>query len=166
MIAAALPAHVQVWGVFVNESLATILKTATACGLNGVQLHGQEPPGLISALKAHHLTVMKAVFASRFPGLDTIKSLYNQADFFLVECGKGRLPGGNAETWDYGLAQKTAYVHPVFLAGGLSCDNIDQATTLVRPAGVDLSSGVESKPGIKDIVKVSKLIRQVKALNR
>ncbi len=70
------------------------------------------------------------MFASRFPGLDTIKSLYNQADFFLVECGKGRLPGGNAETWDYGLAQKTAYVHPVFLAGGLSCDNIDQATTL------------------------------------
>jgi phosphoribosylanthranilate isomerase len=160
----ALPDHVPAWGVFVNASLTTILETATACGLKGIQLHGQEPSGLISALKARHLTVIKAVFASRSPGLDTIETDYKQADHVLVECGSGKLPGGNAETWDYGLAQKTARHHPVFLAGGLSCDNIEQAITLVAPAGIDLSSGVESVPGIKDIVKVTKLIRQVKTV--
>jgi len=156
----ALPSHVPAWGVFVNETLKTILAAAAACGLKGVQLHGQEPPELISDLKAHHLTVTKAVFASRSPGMNTI-SLYSQSDYMLVECGLGTLPGGNAKTWDYGLARKTARKHPVFLAGGLSCENIEQAVTAVAPAGVDLSSGVESAPGVKDIVKVKELIRRV-----
>ncbi|MFN2436291.1 MAG: phosphoribosylanthranilate isomerase [Desulfotignum sp.] len=156
----ALPAQVPAWGVFVNEPLKTILDTAAACGLKGIQLHGQEPPELISALKAHHLTVIKAVFASRSPGLNTIP-LYSQSDYILVECGLGTLPGGNAKTWDYGLARKTARHHPVFLAGGLSCENIEQAVTAVAPAGVDLSSSVESAPGMKDIFKVKKLIRRV-----
>jgi phosphoribosylanthranilate isomerase len=164
MLVDALPAHVQAWGVFVNASLTTILETATACGLKGIQLHGQEPPGLISALKARHFTVIKAVFASRSPGLDTIETDYKQADYVLVECGSGKLPGGNAETWDYGLAQKIARRYPVLLAGGLSLENIGQAITLVSPVGVDLSSGVESVPGIKDIVKITKLIRQLKAV--
>jgi len=157
----ALPAHVPAWGVFVNETLKTILETAAACGLTGVQLHGREPPELINALKAHHLTVTKAVFASRSPGLNTVP-LYSQSDYILVECGLGILPGGNAKTWDYGLAAKTARQHPVFLAGGLSCENIEQAVSAVAPAGVDLSSGVESGPGVKDLFKVRDLIRRVK----
>jgi phosphoribosylanthranilate isomerase/indole-3-glycerol phosphate synthase/phosphoribosylanthranilate isomerase len=159
----ALPAHVPAWGVFVNETLKTILETAAACGLKGVQLHGQEPPELIHALKAHHLTVTKAVFASRSPGLNTIP-MYSQSDYILVECGLGTLPGGNARTWDYGLARKTALHHPVFLAGGLSCENIEQAVTSVAPAGVDLSSGVESAPGVKDVLKVRQLIRRVRTI--
>jgi phosphoribosylanthranilate isomerase len=159
----ALPKHVPVWGVFVNEPLETILETVNACGLKGVQLHGREPAELISALKARHLTVIKAVFASRAPGLDTIDPMYAHADYILVECGMGLLPGGNATTWEYGLARKTARHHSVFLAGGLSCDNIEPAILAALPAGVDLSSGVESAPGVKDILKVKTLIRRVTA---
>lgn len=158
----ALPAHVPAWGVFVNEDPEVIIKTVHACGLKGVQLHGQESPGLITALKNQHLTVIKAVFASRTPGIDTIDTWYEAADFFLVECGQGTLPGGNAKTWDYRQVRKTARKHPVILAGGLCCDNIDQALAQADPTGVDVSSGVESSPGIKDVDKVTELIRRVK----
>ncbi len=158
----ALPDHVPAWGVFVNEHPDVIMETVRACGLKGVQLHGQEPPGLITALKNQGLTVIKAVFASRSPGLDSIDSLYEAADFYLVECGQGKLPGGNAKTWDYRQVRKTAREHPVILAGGLCCDNIEQALAQADPAGVDVSSGVESSPGIKDIDRVAELIRRVK----
>jgi phosphoribosylanthranilate isomerase/indole-3-glycerol phosphate synthase/phosphoribosylanthranilate isomerase len=159
----ALPAHVPAWGVFVNEDPEIIIKTVRSCGLKGVQLHGQEPPGLITALKNQHLTVIKALFSSRAPGIETIDTLYKTADFFLVECGQGTLPGGNAKTWDYRQVRKTAGKHPVILAGGLCCDNIDQALAQADPAGVDVSSGVESSPGIKDIDLAAEFIRRVKS---
>lgn len=158
----ALPTHIPAWGVFVNEHPDTIMETVRICGLKGIQLHGQEPSDLITALKKQHLTVTKAVFASRSPGLETIDTVYSTADFFLVECGQGQLPGGNATTWDYRQVRKTAREHPVILAGGLSCENIDQALAQAEPTGVDVSSGVESSPGIKNIDKVAELIRRVK----
>ena len=158
----ALPALVPAWGVFVNENPNVIMETVHTCGLKGVQLHGQEPPGLITALKSQHLTVTKAVFASRTPGIETIDTWYQAADFFLVECGQGTLPGGNAKTWNYRQVRKTARDHHVILAGGLCCDNIDQALAQADPTGVDVSSGVESSPGIKDIDLAAEFIRRVK----
>jgi len=160
-IVMALPAHVPAWGVFVNDSLKTVLDTVHTCGLKGVQLHGQESPEMIRILKAHGLTVIKAVFASRSPGIKTIKTMYSQADYLLIECGMGRLPGGNAKTWDYGLSREMTGKYPVLIAGGLSCDNIQDALAAAAPYGVDISSGVESAPGYKDIGKVSELIRLI-----
>jgi phosphoribosylanthranilate isomerase/indole-3-glycerol phosphate synthase/phosphoribosylanthranilate isomerase len=162
-IVTALPAHVPAWGVFVNDSLKTVLDTVHTCGLKGVQLHGEESPEMIRILKTHGLTVTKAVFASRSPGLDTVEAMYSQADYLLIECGTGRLPGGNAKIWDYGLSRKWAEKHPVLIAGGLSCDNIQDALAAAAPYGVDISSGVESAPGYKDIGKVSELIRLISA---
>jgi phosphoribosylanthranilate isomerase len=161
-VANALPAHVPAWGVFVNAGFDTIMERVAACGLKGVQLHGSESPDLVHALAGQHLTVTKALFAARFPGLDHIDQ-YAGADFFLMECGIGTLPGGNAKTWDYRMAKKITDYYPVILAGGLSPENIRKAVTEAGPTGVDVSSGVESTPGIKDITKVSELIRQVKA---
>lgn len=161
-VVSALPTHVPAWGVFVNENPETIMEIVQICGLKGVQLHGQESSDLIIALKNQHLTVTKAVFASRSPGLDTIDTVYAAADFFLVECGQGTLPGGNAKTWDYRQVRKTAHEHPVILAGGLSCDNIEQALIDADPTGVDVSSCVELFPGIKNLDKVVELIRRVK----
>ncbi len=159
-VAGAVPGHVPVWGVFVDARFDFIMKAVTACKLNGVQLHGNEPPDLVNALKKKNLTVTKALFTQRSPGLDRIDS-YEAADFFLVECGSGTLPGGNATTWDYGLVRETAARHPVILAGGLSSQNIRQAVTHAIPAGVDISSGVESSPGIKDITKVTDLVKKI-----
>ena len=161
-IVTALPGHVPAWGVFVNDSLKTIMDTVHTCGLKGVQLHGQESPEMIRILKTHGLTVIKAVFASRAPGLDTVEPMYSQADYLLIECGMGRLPGGNAKTWDYGRSRQLAEKYPVLIAGGLSCDNIQDALAAAAPYGADVSSGVESFPGYKDIEKVAELIRLIK----
>jgi phosphoribosylanthranilate isomerase len=160
-VADALPAYVPVWGIFVNAAFDSIMAAVTACKLSGVQLHGSEPPDLVNALKKQHLTVTKALFTHRSPGLDSIDS-YKNADFFLVECGTGILPGGNAKTWNYRQARETAARHPVILAGGLCAQNIRQAVTDAAPAGVDISSGVESSPGIKDITKVTTLFKQIR----
>jgi phosphoribosylanthranilate isomerase len=160
-VAGALPDRVPVWGVFVNAEFDSIMEAVSACKLTGVQLHGSEPPDLVKALKKKNLTVTKALFTHRFPGLDSVDS-YKTADFFLVECGRGTLPGGNARTWNYRRARETAARHPVILAGGLSPENIRQAVTHAVPAGVDISSGVESSPGIKDITKITTLVKQIR----
>ncbi len=156
-----LPAHVPAWGVFVDESMEYILETVKTCGLQGVQLHGQESPEMVTLLKQQALTVTKAVFASRTPGLDTIETRYPQANFHLVECGIGKLPGGNAKTWNYRQIREPAHQRPVILAGGLCCENIEHALREAAPAGIDVSSGVEYSPGIKDIHKVSELIGRI-----
>lgn len=156
----ALPSHVPAWGVFVDATLDTIMAHVDACGLTGVQLHGKEPPKLLDTLAQKNLTVVKAVFASRHPCIDTIGQ-YASADGFLVECGLGKLPGGNARTWDFRLAKKIAAQHPVILAGGLHIGNISQAIADVSPMGVDISSGVETAPGTKHITRVADLVMQV-----
>ena len=156
-----LSGQVPVWGVFVDAKLDTIMAHVDACGLTGVQLHGSESPDLVAALKEKELTVTKAVFASRSPGLDKAHT-YSAADCILVECGRGKRPGGNARTWDYRTARKISARYPVLLAGGLSSTNITKAMADADPRGVDISSGVESGFGIKDMQQVARLVRLVK----
>lgn len=160
-VAQTISGQVPVWGVFVNAGLDTIMAHVEKCGLTGVQLHGRESPELVNALKKKKLTVIKAVFAAGFPGLDTVQT-YTSADCFLVECGLGKLPGGNARTWEYRRARKIAAQYPVLLAGGLTCNNITKAMADADPLGVDISSGVETGFGFKDIQQVSDMIKLVK----
>ena len=81
---------------------------------------------------------------------------------FLVECGQGMLPGGNAMTWDWGSAREFALNHPTVLAGGLDPDNVVAAVNACLPDAVDASSGLESAPGRKDLDKVTRFITQVR----
>ncbi|MDJ0782549.1 MAG: phosphoribosylanthranilate isomerase [Desulfosarcinaceae bacterium] len=160
-IATALPADVAKVGVFVNESVATVLETARKVGLSAVQLHGQETPEMVLALKSAGITVIKALFATRTPGLDLAASF--AADAVLFEQGAGPLPGGNAETWDYGLARRRTLGPPLILAGGLAPDNVIAAIAAARPDAIDLSSGVEASPGRKQVEKVNRLMAAVEA---
>ncbi len=80
-----------------------------------------------------------------------------------MEYGKGVLPGGNAETWDYGLASKMSTPAPLMLAGGLTPENVSHAIGRATPAAIDASSGVEARPGFKDIEKVKKFISNAKS---
>ncbi len=158
-----LPDHVQPIGVFVNASYSEIMKKVDSCNLKGVQLHGNESPDLINRLKSHDLVVIKALFAEKKPKLNQA-GLYSHSHFLLVEYGKGILPGGNAETWDYRLIQKMKSKTPIVLAGGLSTKNVRQAIIDAKPDGVDISSGVEKEFGIKDLNKVKTFITQVKSV--
>lgn len=163
-IVRALPKGIPACGVFVDESFDTIMQTVSACGLGIVQLHGAETPELADRLSAQNLVVTKAFFAARPPGLCETEK-YQSADFCLAEYGKGILPGGNAETWDYGQALEMAKKVRLMLAGGLNPENVADAVSSIRPQAVDVSSGVEKAKGIKDISKVKAFIRAAKSVH-
>lgn len=163
LISNALPHHILTIGVFVNNTYDEIMEKVSRCSLKGVQLHGNESPDLIDRLRKENLVVIKALFAKKQPFLTDADS-YQNAGFFLVEYGKGVLPGGNAESWDYGLSLQLKTNIPVILAGGLTPANVRQAITSANPAGIDVSSGVEKSPGIKDLIKVKSFIAQARSL--
>lgn len=163
-ISRALPKEVPACGVFVNETFDTIMQTVSDCGLKIVQLHGAETPELSERLSAQDLVVTKAFFAARSPGLYETEK-YQSTDFCLAEYGKGILPGGNAETWDYTQALDMAKKVRLMLAGGLTCENVADAVARIHPYAVDVSSGVEKAKGIKDISKVKEFIRAAKSIH-
>lgn len=158
-ISKALPETVKTVGVFVDENQDTILATVDSCSLDAVQLHGNEPPSLIDKLIRKKLTVIKALFSTRQPGLDSAARY--RASAYLVESGGGSLPGGNAEQWDWKQAGRLAIKYPILIAGGLSPGNVKQVIEGCRPAGIDLSSGVEIEPGKKDLAKVASLFKAI-----
>lgn len=162
-ICAAVAGKVQTVGVFVNASYETIMERVGFCGLSCVQLHGAESPELVTRLRRQGLIVIKALFGSKTPGLDTAP-LYSAASALLAECGSGVLPGGNAEAWNWSGARPVARHGPLVLAGGLSPGNVSDAVLAAMPDAADVSSGVEASPGIKDMKKVAAFITTVRQL--
>jgi phosphoribosylanthranilate isomerase len=152
-ICSAVTDRVKTVGVFVNESFSSIMKRVECCRLFAVQLHGQESPELVRRLCNENLRVIKALFIDGTPSLKDAKTY--PASAFLVECARGKLPGGNAIQWNWDQAKRFGEKHPLIIAGGLSPDNVSHAIKVSSPHAVDVSSGVESSPGYKDIDKVS-----------
>jgi len=161
-ICQSLPDNIITTGVFVDKDFNFIADKIDKLSLKAVQLHGNENPDLIAALCKKNVVVIKAVFAKRKPFFQDAHLFY-QASYLLAECGKGILPGGNAETWNYSDIAQIKTTLPVILAGGLDPLNIHDALNMVNVSGVDVSSGVESSPGIKDLAKVENFINHVKA---
>ncbi len=135
------------------------MKKVARCGLKAVQLHGQEPAELAENLQNEGLLVIKALFMNRAPSLDCAGSFRTSA--YLIECAGGPLPGGNALAWDYRAAAGLSVKDPVILAGGINPDNVSRAIREASPDAVDVSSGVESAPGTKDMDKVKRLLEAV-----
>jgi phosphoribosylanthranilate isomerase len=158
-IAAALRGKAAAVGVFVNVATEEILAGAERCGLTAVQLHGNESPEQVVQLKRAGVRVIKALFLEKDPRF--ARTAAYTADAFLLECGLGKLPGGNARRWDWSQAAGLAQV-PTILAGGLDPDNVARAVSLARPDAVDVSSGVEAAPGCKDLKKVEAFIAAVR----
>lgn len=160
-ITACLPEQVAAVGVFVNTDRATLLQTIDACRLSAAQLHGQESPGWVAELPlSTRAMVIKALFAERAPNLTDAGHYDVKA--YLVECGKGRLPGGNAMAWDWASAKELAQHYPLILAGGLGPDNVAEAIAACLPDAVDASSSLEFEPGRKNLKKVQRFIDQVR----
>lgn len=159
-ITSVLSATICKVGIFVDEPFETIIGIANHVHLDAIQLHGEEKPNLLKRLAAEGFMTIKALFGSRLP-------LFRQAaeypaNVFLVECGRGPLPGGNAMSWDYAMLNNMDRTLPVILAGGLSADNVADAIHQGKPDAVDVSTGVESAPGHKDLKKVEQFIRTVR----
>lgn len=151
-----LPAHVLNVGVFVNEpSPGAVTDIANAAGVRGVQLHGDESPEYCDGIK--NLYVIKALRVdSEFSSL---KALDYKTDAVLLDAFSPALAGGTGEVFDWSLARERDSRWPkLFLAGGLSPENVREAIETVGPYGVDACSCLESTPGVKDQNRVTAFI--------
>lgn len=156
-IIAKLPPLVQVVGLFVNADLDVVNRSADNCGLDIVQLHGEESPEFCRLVRRR---VMKA-FRIRGP-----ESLVPLPEFrvaaYLLDAYSPNAYGGTGEVFDWDCAVAAKEHGPIVLAGGLTTENIAAAVTQVRPYAVDVSSGVEASPGKKDPDKVRRFIQLAK----
>jgi phosphoribosylanthranilate isomerase len=151
-IAAALPEEVARVGVFVDASVDRIREVAREDGLTTVQLHGHEAPAYVDALELPILRAARVedigVSLRGWPGDTT----------FLLDAIDETTRGGTGEVIDWSRAAAIARSRRVVLAGGLSSENVETAITMVHPFGVDVSSGVEDSPGVKDPDKVTRFL--------
>lgn len=159
-ITSNLPEGICTVGVFVNESYPAIMRKVEKCRLGAVQLHGVESPGLVDALAREGVLVIKSLFHNKRPGISEFSSY--RASAYLVEGGGGPLPGGNALTWDWSSVRERIGNAVCILAGGLDPCNVALAIEKASPDAVDVSSGVESRPGRKDIAKVRDFMKAVR----
>ncbi len=157
-IISALPTHVVKVGVFVNAPEETVFEAITRCGFNLLQFHGNESPAYCLQFG---LMSMKA-FQIRDQASLAALSDYN-TDAWLLDAHSPDQLGGTGQTFNWDLAvQAQKFGKPIFLAGGLTPENVDHAIVRVRPYAVDVSSGVEKTPGKKDHAKVRDFIRAAK----
>jgi len=156
-IVAALPAHVTTVGVFVNETVDGVRETARVAGLRMVQLHGDETPVYVEQIDQ---PVMRAVTLDTV--VDTAKTWPAETTLLLDSTDPSRRGAGRAAV-DWSRAALLTPGRRVVLAGGLTPDNIEEAIVTVRPMGVDVASGVESAPGVKDLDKVARFLANARA---
>jgi phosphoribosylanthranilate isomerase len=155
-IIALLPPFVTSVGVFVNQPEGEMRAIAAETGIQVFQLHGDEPPELCARLP---LPVVKAIPVDQVRSLSRLLS-YEVSAFLLDTPSRGY--GGSGEPFDWSLAEGVSEVAPVILAGGLTPENVAAAIRAVRPYAVDVASGVESSPGVKDMDKMSRFVSAVR----
>jgi phosphoribosylanthranilate isomerase len=151
-IVSELPSSVTAVGVFVNETIDGIRRTAGTAGLTAVQLHGEEPPAYADALA---WPVLRSV---TLDSADEASQAWNTATTLLLDAADPVRRGGTGMTVDWPRAAALARGRRVVLAGGLTPENVAEAIAVVRPYGVDVSSGVEEAPGVKDFSKVTRFL--------
>ena len=152
-----LPLPIFKVGIFVNAPTETIKEVQTFCGLDAVQLHGDESEESAAALGGRVIKALKV--AGQAPAWE---GAYPTATLLLDTYCPDKA-GGAGRTFDWNLAVEPARRRPIILAGGLTPENVAEAVTLVRPYAVDVSSGVESEPGRKDHEKLSSFIKRAKS---
>ena len=155
-----LPNTIKSVGVFVNESEQRMLAVARRTGLDYLQLHGEESPDTIARLK-RTLPVIKAIRV-RHPFSRRQLIPYKQATAILLDGFDRRRHGGSGKTFRWDIARRAGRAGRIFLAGGLTPDNIGAAIRSAKPYAVDVCSGVEAKPGKKNPVLVKQFMRAVR----
>jgi phosphoribosylanthranilate isomerase len=156
-IVAALPSQVLTVGVFVNASVDEIRSVLNETGIRAVQLHGDEPPSYADAIDRQ---ILRSV---------TLENVVDQAPewpsdtILLLDKADPVRRGGTGEVVEWSRAAIVARQRRLVLAGGLTPANIEEAVMTVRPFGVDVSSGVEAAPGVKDLAKVAQFLKNARA---
>jgi phosphoribosylanthranilate isomerase len=156
-IARALRRKVEPVGVFVNPTLDEVVRLAEGVGLTHVQLHGDEGPAFCTAVAERTgARVIKALRVAS--GADIRSAARFHTDFHLLDASAGPAYGGTGQTFDWALVNQRRSHVPLILSGGLTSENVADGIAAVYPWGVDVASGVESAPGIKDPAKLEAFI--------
>ncbi|WND03941.1 phosphoribosylanthranilate isomerase [Temperatibacter marinus] len=155
-------------GVFVNAAEQDILEMIEALDLTHLQFHGHESPEHIRALKDKTgLQTIKALAIADSSDLEKAVPYYKSVDFLLFDAKppKGSdLPGGNNVSLPWALLRNLKTPLPWFVAGGIHRGNMHEAVHQSHATMIDISSGVESKPGLKDIAKIKALLYEIKQM--
>ncbi len=161
-IAAAVKRRAEIAGVFVNPTLEEVTGLADAAGLTIVQLHGQEGPAFCREVARR--TGCKVIKAARVHSRADIQALATfHTDFHLLDSYVPGTPGGTGETFAWELARAHVSKVPLILSGGLTPENVAGALAAVQPFAVDVASGVEAAPGIKDAERLRRFAQAVAA---
>jgi phosphoribosylanthranilate isomerase len=148
-IARALRRRVELVGVFVNQPLDEVTALADALALSHLQLHGDEGPAYCA--EARRRTGCRVIKAVRVASAADIRDLERyHTDLHLLDAAVRGLRGGSGEAWDWALAGRHRSPVPVILSGGLTPENVGEGIAAVAPWAVDVASGVEAAPGVKD----------------
>jgi len=153
-IAAALPSGVRRVGVFVDESAAAVQAISKQVGLDTLQFHGAETPEYVESIKGYLKWKAFRVTPAWNP---SILGTYAGVEAFLLDTA-GSIPGGTGQTFDWSLAAASKPWGNIVLAGGLTAANVAGAIRAVQPWGVDVASGVEDSPGVKNQTLVREFI--------
>ncbi len=161
-IGAALQRRAEVAGVFVNAHLDEVVAAADANLLTLVQLHGDEGPSYCAEVARR--TGAKVIKAARVQASADVQALRAfHTDFHLLDAYAPGVPGGTGETFAWELTRVHPRDRPLLLSGGLTPDNVAEAIGVVRPFAVDVASGVETSPGVKDHARMAAFAEAVRA---
>lgn len=151
-------------GVFVNEPFEIVRVIMETASLDLAQLHGQETPEMVQALGVRaYKSIQARDVETAHAWMENYRAVVKGSiPAFIADAPPAQLPGGNGTVADWSIAREIARAFPILLAGGLNADNVRDAIAQVQPWGVDVSSGVERAPGMKDHTKVRKFIERVK----
>ena len=161
-ISARLRRTVEIAGVFVNQPLDEVERLADTIGLSQLQLHGDEGPAY--AAEAARRTGAKIIKAQSVRlAADVVAVQAFRTDFHLLDTHREGLRGGTGETFDWSMLARRRSQVPLILSGGLTAENVGAAIEAVHPFAVDVASGTEAAPGIKDPDKLKAFAAAVKA---
>jgi phosphoribosylanthranilate isomerase len=153
-----IPPFTLVVGVFVNEAKEEVIKVAKECKLDALQFHGNESPEYCDFFSDYK--TIKSFSLKEASDLEAIS--HYRVEAILIDAYDPARYGGTGKKANWELARAAKSFGPLILAGGLNESNIEEAIKSVKPYGVDVSSGVELKPGVKDPEKLKRLVEIVK----
>lgn len=155
-ISIALPENIIRVGVFVDEEPAEVLRISRKVGLDLAQLHGDETPDTVTAVRESGVKVMKALRVRDAASIDALDGY--EADLFLLDAYSEKARGGTGERFDWRVAKSLRGRDNIVVSGGLGPENVHEAVEFFEPYGVDASSSLEDEPGRKNGERVRRFV--------
>jgi phosphoribosylanthranilate isomerase len=150
-------------GLFVDAGAGEIASTASKAGFDTIQLHGSERPEVAGEVRGAGFRTVKVFRVSGAEDLSEVDAYADAVDAYLVDSRVEGASGGTGVAAPWRIVAERSYPRPLILAGGLMPANVAEAIRVVRPYGVDVSSGIEASPGVKDRDLMARFMEAVRS---